>query len=82
MTVSAEERAAQKARNEKIRLSAAQSFSRREVFWLQQLLQTLVRGGDARSLVRAPEAAAVHRKVRVMKARVGTNRARRVEVLR
>lgn len=54
------------------RLAASQSFTLEEVSWLEQLIKILLRGGDARIVMRAPEARGMLHKIQVMKERIET----------
>jgi hypothetical protein len=63
-----------------VRISASASFTRTEVELLEQLVGALLRGGDARGLVRRPETAAIARKVRAMRAAIDRQKARRAEL--
>lgn len=47
-------------------MSARQSFTSKEVSWLKQLFAVMARGGDTTILRRAPEYAAVFRKIDTM----------------
>lgn len=49
---------------------ASASFSYEEIRWLLQLMTVLMRGGDARILVRAPVAKKVYSKVEAMRRRI------------
>lgn len=48
-------------------MRASNSFSERECIWLDEVLKTMLRGGDTRILARAPELGVVARRVRSMR---------------
>lgn len=62
--------AKRKPRRASRRPAASQSFNVEEVAWLAQLMETLLRGGDTRTLIRSPHAAKVHQKVQTMRNRI------------
>ncbi len=61
-----------------VRLSASQSFNEDEVVLLGQLLETLLRGGDTRTLVRHQAYANLVRKTQAMKQRIAEQRQARL----
>lgn len=62
-----------------VRMAASQSFNEEEINWLHQLMSMLLRGGDARVIVRAPVARKLFIKVLSMKQRLDTIRKLRGE---
>jgi hypothetical protein len=52
------------------RIAASQSFSEAEVLLLDSLIKLILRGGDARQLVRSEAAASLMRKCASMKAAI------------
>lgn len=61
------------------RIAASQSFTEAEVRWLDELFSTLLRGGDARVLVRSKSdaRAGVIRKVGSMRRTIDTQKRKR-----
>lgn len=64
------------------RLAASQSFSEVEVEWLMQLITILLRGGDARMLMRAPEANRILFKLQAMKDRIEVVKKERMAIMK
>ena len=53
-----------------VRYRASTSFREPEIEWLVQLMATLLRGGDARVLMKSPASRTVYSKVQAMKRRL------------
>jgi hypothetical protein len=65
-----------------VRLAASTSFTAEEVDGLGELFATLLRGGDARLMMRSPIVQNVIRKITAMKSSIARQRERRADIVK